>query len=406
MPTMSVAAALYSEPIFRPNRRAYQPPFASALRSGTPLGSGLTRACTWILNEGLHVPYEELKTGLQTILEDEWLEDEWDWLKTIDTEDGRACAMYRLLWDTGLFDSVVEIDEEDEEGRAALGHAYGAIVQALEGTSTLWVGVDDGYLRAILREIQPFDQLQADRAVADLKMLSGLALPLQATTRQELVLRWKRRGWSQGVWMGERWSEGASLGALRMIAKFIRVRFCAADGKPAFAGYDIQGPLHYLRLILGGGRFSLEEWAPILRLFRNRNAGVVQDTLYGIAECKDILVIRRRWSDVLAAAGLFKEGRETFFPPLAQWVKMGDQAAAQLMTDLESDVMLCIPRGLQVRMIGRHFGIDFTQEIDGAYWSEFLAPAWMGRKQRIAACKKVFSEWRRNWPHSMTAMQD
>jgi hypothetical protein len=30
----------------------------------------------------------------------------------------------------------------------------------------------------------------------------------------------------------------------------------------------------------------------------------------------------------------------------------------------------------------------------------------MDRKQRIAACKKVFSEWRRNWPHSMTAMQD
>jgi hypothetical protein len=131
----------------------------------------LTQACTWILNEGLHVPYEELKTGLQAILEDGWLEDEWDWLNTIDSEDGRACAMYRLLWDTGLFDSVVKMDEEDEERRAALGHAYGAIV----------------------REIQPFDQVQADRAVADLKMLSGSALPLQATRRQELVLRWKRR---------------------------------------------------------------------------------------------------------------------------------------------------------------------------------------------------------------------
>lgn len=403
---MSAAAALYNEPIFRPNRRAYQPPFASALQSGTPLGSGLTQACTWLLDEGLHVPYEELKTGPQTILEDGWLENEWDWLNTINSEDGRACAMYRLLWDTGLFDSVVKMDEEDEETRAALGHAYGAIVQALEGMSALWVGVDDGYLRAILREIQPFDRLQADRAVADLKMLSGLALPLQGTRRPELVLRWKRRGWSQGVWMGERWSEGALLEALQMIAKFIRVKFCAADGKPAFAGYDIQGPLHYLRLILGGGRFSLEEWAPILRLFRNRNAGVVQDTLYGIGECKDILAIRRRWSDVLGASGLFKEEKETFSPPLAQWVKMGDQAAAQLMTDLESDIMLCIPRGLQVRMIGRHFGIDFTQEIDGAYWSEFLAPAWMDRKQRIAACKKVFSEWRRNWPHSMTAMQD
>jgi hypothetical protein len=36
--------------------------------------------------------------------------------------------------------------------------------------------------------------------------------------------------------MGERWSRGASLEALQMIAKFIRVKLCGADGKPAFAG--------------------------------------------------------------------------------------------------------------------------------------------------------------------------
>jgi hypothetical protein len=98
-----------------------------------------------------------------------------------------------------MFDSVVTMDEEDEERRAALGHAYGAIIRALEGRSPLWVGVDDGNLRAILRDIQPLDQVQEDRAVADLKKLSRSALHLQATTRQELVLRWKRRGWSQGV---------------------------------------------------------------------------------------------------------------------------------------------------------------------------------------------------------------
>lgn len=246
-------AALHREPIFRSNHPPYLHPFFTACQVGIPVGDALVVAAKKVLGS-LETPYTDLERDLREILEDGWLDEEWLWLETATSPDQRACMLYERLWDTGFYDRVVEMGSGEDE-RRALSHAFGAVVKAFSETSPLWMGMEEDNLRGILGEMHPISDEVVRNAIDDLQRLRSSNPEAQESCRKTLILKWKKAGWENGVWMGEYWTQGASLEALQMIAQIINVHFVGHGTKWKFDEIDSDQPyLHYLRHVLGAGR--------------------------------------------------------------------------------------------------------------------------------------------------------
>lgn len=361
------------------------------------------------------------------ILTEGWLSEEWAWLRvdggelvtrttrTSKTEhhprteinpDRRACTLYKLLWDTGFFDQVVDLEKKSDDQRRALGHFYGVVTKTLEQKSSIWIGVDESTLSAILEQIVGLPEEDVKAAVSDV-MTVRLALPeSREAVRLDLLPKWQRKGWEHGCWMGEIWSEGASMETIHMIAKVINVRFVGSErDKWAFEN-SFQAELHFLRLLLGGGRFSLEEWAPILLLLKSRSLDIVRDTLRQISECRDLVAIRRRWGDIIEASKAFRSDRHVFAPVLLKWITLNNADADFLLRELRQESIETLPRGLILRMISHRLGQGMSEEIDGAYWSELIRGGGPERQARLTARARDMIAWRSRWCTSMSEIQD
>ncbi|KAH8080960.1 hypothetical protein HD553DRAFT_344731 [Filobasidium floriforme] len=251
---------------------------------------------------------EHVEREVQLLLGEGWNASEWTKVMEIGTDDGktqpeRLCAFFEFAWDSGAYGKAF-----NECHSPARAQAYGILAQAVEAREERWQGISkreiirkinslgkDGYnvltkelerrwdeiidteeraagcVHALLgdtfrdfRAVSEIDGRPHECDTPDKKQLwdVGRRYLTKATALREALGNVVRGcGWQDGVYMGREWMKGATPAFIAVVGGIFEVFANRPDFKSTSS---LAGEIHYLRRLLGEGRFYESEWVPIL----------------------------------------------------------------------------------------------------------------------------------------------
>ncbi|KAG7562213.1 hypothetical protein FFLO_02299 [Filobasidium floriforme] len=136
-------------------------------------------------------------------------------------------------------------------------------------------------------------------------------------------------GWIEGVFMGREWMKGASPALVSLMGGVLQGFANRPDYKSTSS---LTGELHYLRRLLGEGRFYESEWIPILDMFRRTDSVMTQSTLKALSNAVRLPEARQRWADISSRAReLWRESGKSFRMPIAIDANLANVKAAQAL---------------------------------------------------------------------------
>lgn len=305
---------------------------------------------------------EHVEREVQLDLGEGWNASEWTKVMEIGTDDGksqpeRLCAFFEFAWDSGAYGKAF-----NECHSPARAQAYGILAQAVEAREERWQGISkreiirkinslgkDGYnvltkelerrwdeiidmeeraagcVHALLgdtfrdfRAVSEIDGRPHECDTPDKKQLwdVGRRYLTKATAMREGLGNVVRGcGWQDGVYMGREWMKGATPAFIAVVGGIFEVFANRPDFKSTSS---LAGEIHYLRRLLGEGRFYESEWVPILDMLRRTDGVLLQATWAPLQKVVSLPEARHRWADISSRAReLWREHGNTVGMPIA-----------------------------------------------------------------------------------------
>lgn len=424
------------EPIYRSGSRWVEPFHTARYKNPDGLCDALAHARYQLRREdaSLDLWLQYGITRIEEILGEGWNPEEWAKITALAGGDGRPqaarlCDFYEICWDSGVYDVAFSLGGR-HRGAGNFGldvaenQVLGMAVQVLEAKDEYWRGVSgrelsrralavtgmtERLVNAVLtRPLELLDEIKAqedmaaeavdellgDSPIQSRGELSVDALPSVCDTEAKKTLwlhsrhkleraaamrvvaglKIRQYGWEQGYFMGREWMRGASPDFIMTVAGIISMIF---SKRPEYKSESsLAGELHYLRRLIGAGRFYEGEWIPVLDMFRRTDGVRLATTLEKLQVAKRLPEARHRWADIASRAReLWRENGETVAIPVAfdmSLAQTNPKWALPALRTLASRPLISAGR----EALRAHIGEKLDIVVHTETWAGYLSDVW------------------------------